>query len=224
MTRIAIMQPYFVPYAGYFRLFAQADLFVIYDCVQFPRRGYVHRNQLPDHQGRLQWLTLPLKPSPQTTPICALEFADDAVQKLSISRRKFPCLERLPEPWEALFSAAQGPLVPWLTSSLEMCSEALQLDCPTVLSSNLKVPSHHTGQDRIIEICKTLGATGYLNAPGGRDMYAHEAFRKEGIELSFLPPYVGPGWSILFGLLTDEHSNAAAEVVKSDNSLQKVQI
>jgi hypothetical protein len=40
------MQPYFVPYAGYFRLFAASDLFVIYDCVQFPRRGWVHRNRL----------------------------------------------------------------------------------------------------------------------------------------------------------------------------------
>ena len=40
------MQPYFVPYAGYFRLFAASDLFVIYDCVQFPRRGWVHRNKM----------------------------------------------------------------------------------------------------------------------------------------------------------------------------------
>jgi hypothetical protein len=43
---IAVMQPYFIPYAGYFRLFAASDLFVIYDCVQFPRRGWVQRNRL----------------------------------------------------------------------------------------------------------------------------------------------------------------------------------
>ena len=41
--RIAVMQPYFFPYLGYFRLFSQADEFVIYDCVQMPRRGRVHR-------------------------------------------------------------------------------------------------------------------------------------------------------------------------------------
>ena len=45
-STMAIMQPYFIPYAGYFRLFAASDLFVIYDCVQFPRRGWVHRNKL----------------------------------------------------------------------------------------------------------------------------------------------------------------------------------
>jgi hypothetical protein len=39
MTTVAVMQPYFMPYAGYFRLFAAADVFVLFDCVQFPRRG-----------------------------------------------------------------------------------------------------------------------------------------------------------------------------------------
>ena len=58
---VAIMQPYFAPYAGYFRLLATTDLFVVYDCVQFPRRGWVHRNQLPDAAGKLDWLTLPLE-------------------------------------------------------------------------------------------------------------------------------------------------------------------
>ena len=61
MTTVAIMQPYFYPYAGYFRLFARADLFVVYDCVQFPRRGWVHRNRLTGADGQLQWLTLLLQ-------------------------------------------------------------------------------------------------------------------------------------------------------------------
>jgi WbqC-like protein family len=48
---VAIMQPYFLPYAGYSRLFAATDLFVVYDCVQFPRRGWVHRNRLVNTAG-----------------------------------------------------------------------------------------------------------------------------------------------------------------------------
>ena len=47
---VAIMQPYFIPYAGYFRLFTGADLFVVCDDVQFPRRGWLHRNKLIDHK------------------------------------------------------------------------------------------------------------------------------------------------------------------------------
>src|SRR3990167_6427798 len=74
---VAIMQPYFVPYLGYFRLFSQTDLFVIYDCVQFPRRGYVHRNQVPDQNGTPQWLTLPLEKCDQKTAILDLQWRSE---------------------------------------------------------------------------------------------------------------------------------------------------
>ena len=74
---VAIMQPYFFPYAGYFRLLAQSDLFVIYDCVQFPRRGWVHRNKLPDIYGVTQWLTLPLLKASQDVLIRDLQFPPD---------------------------------------------------------------------------------------------------------------------------------------------------
>jgi hypothetical protein len=50
---VAIMQPYFIPYAGYFRLFAATDLFVIYDCVQFPRRGWCTAPLLGHRTGEL---------------------------------------------------------------------------------------------------------------------------------------------------------------------------
>src|SRR5437588_4364462 len=80
---VAIMQPYFIPYAGYFRLFAASDLFVIYDCVQFPRRGWVHRNRLVDRLGVERWLTLPLQKAPQDVPIRDLRFAFDAAALLA---------------------------------------------------------------------------------------------------------------------------------------------
>src|SRR3979411_2469618 len=75
---VAIMQPYFIPYAGYFRLFAASDLFVIYDCVQFARRGWVHRNRLVDRGGTERWLTLPLQKAPRDVLIRDLRFAPDA--------------------------------------------------------------------------------------------------------------------------------------------------
>src|SRR6266571_5343273 len=91
---VAIMQPYFVPYAGYFRLLAAADLFVLYDCVQFPRRGWVHRNRLPDATGRLQWLTLPLAKAPRQVSIRDLRFRPDAAAALTSQSSRFPLLAR----------------------------------------------------------------------------------------------------------------------------------
>ena len=214
MTRIAIMQPYFVPYAGYFRLFSEADLFVIYDCVQFPRRGYVHRNQLPDAMDRPRWFTLPLKYASRTAKIKDMEFADDGHERLALARRNFPCLRSLPEVWENLFSSAAGPLVPWLTASLDLTCQSLNIESQIIRSSELEIPDGYTGQDRIIQICKTLGATSYLNAPGGRHLYSEKAFQEEKIELSFLPPYQGATLSVLFDLLhsdAPDHAGAAPQ-------------
>src|SRR3954463_11111762 len=84
------MQPYFVPYAGYFRLLAASDLFVIYDCVQFPRRGWVHRNQLPAAHGQASWLTLPLAKGPEAWLIRGLAFSGEAEKLLAERLRPFP--------------------------------------------------------------------------------------------------------------------------------------
>src|SRR5258708_6670465 len=86
---VAIMQPYFIPYAGYFRLFAASDLFVVYDCVQFPRRGWVHRNRLADRNGALRWLTLPLRSAPQDVLIRDLQFTSDAQMLVTQRLRPF---------------------------------------------------------------------------------------------------------------------------------------
>src|SRR6188474_1146913 len=91
-TTVAIMQPYFIPYAGYFRLFAASDLFVIYDCVQFPRRGWVHRNQMLGPDGQECWLTLPLARMARDVRIRDLSFSADAGAILQERMRRIPLL------------------------------------------------------------------------------------------------------------------------------------
>jgi len=85
MATVAIMQPYFNPYAGYFRLLAAADLFVNYDCVQFPRRGWVYRNRLPDSNGAAGWLTLPLEKAPRSATFGDLRFPADSIARLDVA-------------------------------------------------------------------------------------------------------------------------------------------
>src|SRR5262245_52093591 len=127
MTSVAIMQPYFMPYAGYFRLFAATDLFVLYDCVQFPRRGWVHRNRLQDAHGELAWLTLPLAKAPREALIRDMRLSDNAPERLPPQMRRFPALAaRSPEP--AILRAlvpAESSLVDYLERLLRFCCAAL---------------------------------------------------------------------------------------------------
>ena len=214
MATIAIMQPYFLPYAGYFRLIAGSDLFVVYDCVQFPRRGWLHRNKLLDAQGQEQWLTLPLKPAPQDVRIDALEFADDAQAALAERLRPFPIATQdgAHAPLLEAVRRIEGRPVDYITGLLERASGLLGLKWNVVRSSSLEVADSFRGQDRILEIARRLGATRYVNAPGGRELYDAETFAAAGIELAFLEPWAGAGGSILQRLAEDDQAALGAQI------------
>ena len=209
------MQPYFIPYAGYFRLFAASDLFVAYDCVQFTRRGWVHRNRLPDRSGALHWLTLPLRKAPQDVLIRDLRFATDAPARLAERLLRFDLGETDRASVRDLLATihrVEGTPSDYIMHILEWVVDYLKLPRNIIRSSSLDLPPSLRGQDRIMEITRRLGAKRYVNAPGGRDHYDPQAFAAAGIELRFLPEYLGPSSSILSRIIGERPDNLAAEI------------
>jgi len=218
-SRIAIMQPYFFPYGGYFRLFAAADVFVVLDCVQFPRRGWVHRNRLSNSNGEPQWLTLPLMKSDRdATRICDLAFPENAQHLMDEQMRRFPCLRNLKksEPQlTAILSDFDVSPAQYLVRGLEWTTERLGLKRPIVMSSSLEIPAELKAQDRIIEIARRMNAKHYINAPGGLDLYEASAFHSAGMSLGFLENYDGSYQSILERLLSENASSVAEEILRN---------
>ena len=212
---VAIMQPYFAPYAGYWRLLAAAELFVIYDCVQFPRRGWVHRNRLPDAKGEAQWLTLPLAQAPYEARIQDLTFAPDAAERMAERVRVFPSLTPLNPAAERLLHAGPflGAFVDYAERQLEAACELLGLRCRLIRSSTLDIDPALKAQDRILAILRTVAASDYLNAPGGRALYQDGAFAAEGLKLHFLDDYVGPSWSLLHRLASETVQAVRTEIL-----------
>lgn len=213
---VAIMQPYFFPYAGYFRLLTRSELFVIYDCVQFPRRGWVHRNKLKDRSGAEQWLTLPLVKQDQNVLIKDLLFSEDAPRQLAERLRPFPLASTDPE-WKdevlgKVLNTGTG-VVDYLEEMLQLVAVRLGRPAWNVCrSSSLDIPQTLRGQDRIIEIARRTGATRYLNAPGGVDLYDQEKFADSGLELEFLPAYEGPFDSMLGRILAESPESLAQDI------------
>lgn len=216
MKTIAVIQPYFFPYAGYFRLFAAADVVVMFDCVQFPRRGWVHRNRFPLANGDLDWLTLPLAKAEREVLIRDLRFAPDASKRLAEAIHRFPVLERAFSAGNELAHAALEPqtndVTLYLCSMIERVTEMLDLRRPMIRSSTLDIDPSLRAQSRVIRIVEELGGTQYVNPPGGRELYDHSAFEEAEITLRFLTPYAGSPASILSRLLDEPHPTLAAEI------------
>jgi WbqC-like protein family len=214
---IAIMQPYFIPYLGYFRLFAACDLFVIYDCVQFPRRGWVHRNRLVDAQGSLRWLTLPLDRIPRDGLIRDLRFGPDAAETFRGRLRPFRFDTRnatAVEPMMQAFHDIGGHPVDYIETLLREVVHYFGLPWRALRSSSLAIPQSYRGQDRILAIVERLGARRYINAPGGRELYEPQRFAAAGIELAFLPDYSGANTSVLGRILNENKDDLMREIIE----------
>ena len=207
------MQPYFVPYAGYFRLFAATDLFVLYDCVQFPRRGWLHRNQLLDARGEAQWLTLPLAKAPREVLIRDLAFRPDAAAEMAEQCRRFPALRG--DAAAALMARMldlSGTPLDHIERLLRFVAEALGLPWRVMRSSSLGIDPAIRGQDRILAIAGRLGAGTYVNPSGGRALYEAARFAEAGMALRFLPPHEGGYASIAQRLATEDAAAIRAEI------------
>lgn len=222
--KVAITQPFFFPYAGYHRLFAAADVFVALDCVQFPRRGWVHRNRLMHRNGGIEWLTLPMVKAPRdTTRICDLRFTADAQHRLTAQFDAFPAIADAcaahPELRRLLLDTSSTPSN-YLLRTLLWTTRVLGIERPIISSSSLNVPDSYRARSRLIEICRRIGATHYINAPSGRDLYSQEDFNQANLVLEFLPSYAGSYGSVLERLGAEPPRAIQAELMGNLQALE----
>jgi hypothetical protein len=223
---VAIMQPYLYPYAGYFRLLAEADEFVILDCVQFPRRGRVHRCQVPGPDGREEWLTLPLATQPRSTLIRDLVFADDARAELDRRLDRLRWLAEGTGPAAARVRAQlHSPLssvAHFLEDGLRLVASLLELPARISRSSDLDIDPSLRRQERILAIARAKNATDYLNAPGGHGLYDAQAFASAGVRLHFQDEYRGRFMHLLPALAAQDPAQLRADVLGSRSSIADI--
>jgi hypothetical protein len=219
------MQPYLFPYAGYYRLFASCDCFVILDCVQFARRGRVHRCEIAMPSGALEWLTLPLARQPQSVLIKNLAFSSDAPSELEyrLSRHSWLNAYRNPDA-DAIretLKITTSVVVDYLEAQLRFTARLLGFGAQILRSSTFGIPADLRGQDRIVAIATAAGATTYVNSPGGHLLYDRDVFRRNSLDLDFLPPFSGDYSSVLPRLMAGEARELEAQIrsqLLSDNS------
>ena len=130
--------------------------------------------------------------------------------------RTFPSLAARPAEAMAFLEARpfEGALAAYLERQLEHVARHLTNRPRLIRSSSLAIPSALRGQDRILEICRRIDASDYVNAPGGRELYDEVAFGAAGIALHFLSPWEGPFLSLLHQLTVEPWDAIAAEIAR----------
>jgi hypothetical protein len=194
--KICVMQPYFLPYPGYYFLYKYVDVFVILDDVQFNRRGYVHRNKL-NINGNIKWLTLPLKKKSREVLINELDFDLKSEQILKFNKQiDILTNNKSMEVFKNdLLNFKIKPL-DYINNLNNKITNILGISKKTILSSSLPT-THLKGEEKIIQICKYLKANEYLNLPGGKELYSQVNFKKNNIKLSFIKAFPGIKVSII---------------------------
>ena len=188
--KLAIMQPYFLPYIGYFQLIRSADLFIVYDNIKYTKKGWINRNRMLQN-GQDVMFSLPLRKDADSLDVRERSLAADfdrtkllrqlegAYQRAPYFRQAFPLVERI-------VHYEESNLFGFLHHSIAKTCEHLGITTEIRLSSKVAIDHGLTSQDKVLALCNAVGATTYINTIGGMELYAKDAFSARGIDLQFI--------------------------------------
>jgi hypothetical protein len=189
--KLGIMQPYFMPYIGYWQLLNAVDKYIIYDDVKFIKGGWINRNQILMN-GEAKMINLKMNGASPNKLINEVEVADDKVYNRKLLKTIESCYKKAPHflevyPFiENIITQDNQNLAQYLEYSIRRICEYLSIDTEVIVSSSINKNNDLRGQDKVIEICKVLGADEYYNAVGGQELYSYSDFNARGISLNFL--------------------------------------
>lgn len=192
MKKVAIMQPYFLPYIGYWQLINSVDEFVVYDNIQFTKKGWFNRNRILDgDHDRL--FTIPLKKDSDFLNVDQRYLSDDSQKEIirtlriiQATYRKAPHYEQVYPLIENCFTHSDTNLFKYIHHSIQVISEYLDIKTKITISSTLDIDHSLKADQKVLAIAKETGADMYINAIGGVELYDKEQFKSNGIELRFI--------------------------------------
>lgn len=206
MKKVAIMQPYFLPYIGYFQLIDAVDEFVVYDNIQFSKKGWFHRNRFLQN-GKDDYFTLPLKKDSDYLDVNQRFLSESwpvekekILRKIKENYRKAPFFESAFARIEEIFYFENDNLFDFTLNSLKSICGLLDIKTPIVVSSTLNIDHALKAQSKVMALCKAAEGTHYINPIGGLELYSRQDFENEKLDLSFIKsrPIAYPQFSNTF--------------------------
>ena len=189
--QLAIMQPYFFPYLGYWQLINAVDCFVIYDDVFYTKNGWINRNRILVNDKPF-YMTVPLEKASQNRRICDLKTVSTPFWRHKLTKtirntyQKSTCFSESFPVIEQIILHETNDLADYLFYQLTTLNSFLGITTKIIRSSRCYNNEDLKGQNRILDICKREQATGYINPKGGQALYDRDSFRIASIDLNFI--------------------------------------
>lgn len=186
--KLGIMQPYFLPYIGYFQLIQLVDTYVIADDLNFIKNSYIKKNSILDN-GAPALISLELIGASQNKLINEIDVGNNTDKVLTAIQRRYakaPYFKDIFSLLQTILSSKEKNLARFLGYSLMEISSYLGMQTKFLYSSEIEKNNDLKFDARIMDICKRVGADHYINAIGGQELYDKDKFATEGIKLSFI--------------------------------------
>jgi hypothetical protein len=223
MTKVAIMQPYFFPYLGYFSLLKNTDRFILLDEVQFIRHGWIERNRILKQTGGWLYIKVPLIKHSRQTPIKDIRIDNNQNWRQSIAsqletyKKIAPHYSQISQLVTKTIASDYDNIVSLDKAALEAVLKYLGLNKKIEIFSKMKlrIETPRQADDWALNICMALGGVSeYWNPPGGQGLFNKSKYIRAGIDLKFLKPNLEeynqrrqefePGLSIIDVLMFNE--------------------
>jgi len=189
---IAIHQPNYLPYLGFFDKMAKSDIFVIYDDAQFNKSDFQHRNRIRIYHG-WKWLTVPVEK--KRIPINevkirnevktwkGVKWSDAHFRDIHDNYKDTPYYSVYADELMRIYKRNYEKLVDLNMELIRFLMKAFDIDVKIVFSSDLGFTSKST--QKLVEIVEALGGDVYLSGPKGKDYLDVSLFGRKGIKVVF---------------------------------------
>ena len=185
---VAIHQPEYLPWLGFFKKMMNAELFVFLDDVQFRKKGWQNRNRIRINDGTTL-LSIPVHTHsyPKIN-----EVTIDNEKNWSIRHKKSilynyaraPYFDEIKDFIESIFEKKFQYLVDLNTEIIKFIMNELEIKSKIVFSSELEISKK--GSDRVLDICKAVGADHYITGTFWAESNLRvEEFKKSNIDVEF---------------------------------------
>ncbi|XOB62001.1 WbqC family protein [Campylobacterota bacterium DY0563] len=200
---VAIMQPYFFPYIGYWQLIANSDEFIFFDIVQYNKRSWMNRNRIlhPDKPNDFQYISVPIKKHSQGTIIKEVTINNnenwkaEILGKLSVYKKlKAPYYNETISIVRRIFDKEYENFLNLSVEITKQICAYLEIDFKYKIASEIDFDKNSIKGpgDWALYISKKLKAKQYINPYGGYELFEENKYLKNGIELKFIKPNLSP--------------------------------